>query len=360
MAGADQEDRTEAPSAHRMAKAREEGNVAQSRELQMVAGLGFGVIVLAFAVPSGCADFIQAMRTFLDHAGDRELDLAGTLESVRSLAFSGAMLIGPVALAVMVGGAGVALIQTGLLLRVQALVPDLTRLDPMRGLGRIAGTDALVELVRSLLKLLAFGLIFYGFMRHTIADIGRDGVLDPGILIARIFSQCLHVAIMMSVAQAVIACLDVLWVRWRRLSQLRMSRQELRDEHRQNEGDPTVKGRLRQLRQRAARKRMMAAVPKATVVITNPTHYAVALAYEKGNGGAPRVIAKGVDEVAARIREAALEHRVPIVANPPLARALYVLPLDSEISHEHFRVVAGIIAYVWKLRAPADRAPPVR
>jgi flagellar biosynthetic protein FlhB len=139
-----------------------------------------------------------------------------------------------------------------------------------------------------------------------------------------------------------------------------MSRQELRDEHRESEGDPHVKARIRKLRRQRAAKRMMAAVPKATVVVTNPTHYAVALAYESGSKAAPRIVAKGVDELAARIREVAQDSRVPVVSNPPLARALYVLPLDSEIPREHFQVVAGIIAYVWKLRRPPPGGPPVR
>ena len=129
-----------------------------------------------------------------------------------------------------------------------------------------------------------------------------------------------------------------------------MSREDLKDEARDAEGDPRVKGRLRQLRQARAKRRMMAAVGKATVVITNPTHYAVALAYERGTQAAPRVVAKGVDEVAARIRAAAEKAGVPLVANPPLARALYLVALDAEVPAEHFRMVAEVIAYVWRLR----------
>ncbi len=134
---------------------------------------------------------------------------------------------------------------------------------------------------------------------------------------------------------------------------MRMSRQELADEHKQTEGDPAHKAKLRALRRARARRRMMAAVPTATVVITNPTHYAVALAYERGGQGAPRVVAKGMDEVAARIRALAAEHRVPLVANPPLARALHRVDVDSEVPAEHFKAVAEIIAYVWRLRGQA-------
>jgi flagellar biosynthetic protein FlhB len=140
---------------------------------------------------------------------------------------------------------------------------------------------------------------------------------------------------------------------------MRMSRQDIKEEMRESEGDPQVKARLRQLRLQRARQRMMAAVPRATVVITNPTHYAIALVYDRSAGGAPRVVAKGVDAVAARIRAIAEENNVPLVANPPIARALFRVELDAEIPAEYFQAVAEIIAYVWRLRgvAAAGRAP---
>jgi flagellar biosynthetic protein FlhB len=156
-------------------------------------------------------------------------------------------------------------------------------------------------------------------------------------------------------AQAAIAAADVFWERMQLARKLRMSRQEQKDEHKDTEGNPQVKARLRQLARTRSRKRMMKAVPKAAVVITNPTHFAVALAYERGATGAPRMVAKGADEVAERIREIAREHRVPIVANPPLARALFRFEIDTEIPSEHFKAVAEIIAYVWRMRAKAAR-----
>ena len=134
---------------------------------------------------------------------------------------------------------------------------------------------------------------------------------------------------------------------------LRMTRQEQRDEHRDSDGDPHVKGRIRQIRMQRAKRRMMQAVPQATVVVTNPTHYAVALVYDRATNGAPRVVAKGMDEMAARIREVARAAGVPLVANPPLARALYPLPLDAEVPAEQFKAVAELIAYVWRLKAVA-------
>ena len=149
--------------------------------------------------------------------------------------------------------------------------------------------------------------------------------------------------------QAAIAALDLFWVRLRYAQQLRMSKEDVREEQRETEGDPKIKARIKQIRQQRARKRMLAAVPKATVVVTNPTHYAVALAYDRARNAAPRVVAKGVDSLAARIREVAQANRVPLVANPPLAQALYRVEVDTEIPAEHYQAVAEIIAYVWRL-----------
>jgi flagellar biosynthetic protein FlhB len=157
-------------------------------------------------------------------------------------------------------------------------------------------------------------------------------------------------------AQAGIAALDLLWVHLRHSRSLRMSRHDILEEHKETEGDPRVKARLKQIRMFRARKRMLAAVPKATVVITNPTHYAVALAYDRGRHAAPRVVAKGVDALAARIREVAEANRIPLVANPPLARALYRVELDADIPAEYYQAVAEIIAYVWRLGRPPHAA----
>ena len=171
----------------------------------------------------------------------------------------------------------------------------------------------------------------------------------------------LHATAALLVVQLVIAGLDVMWSRHRLQRRLRMSKQDLRDEHKENDGNPHVKARLRAIRRQRARQQMMQAIPKAAVVLTNPTHYAVALAYEQGSRSAPRVIAKGADEVAARIRALAREHRVPIVENKPLARALFTVPLDAEIPREHFQAVAAVIAYVWRLaQRTGDRKPARR
>jgi flagellar biosynthetic protein FlhB len=157
-------------------------------------------------------------------------------------------------------------------------------------------------------------------------------------------------------ALGAIAVLDVAWTRYRHTQRLRMSRQDIREEMKQSEGDPEIRARLRRIRAERSRSRMLAAVPKSTVVITNPTHYAVALAYDRDSSAAPKVVAKGVDHLAAKIRESAEKHRIPIIANPPLARALYTVELDREIPEEHYQAVAEIIAYVWRLKGQVPHA----
>ncbi len=358
MADTDREDKTEAPSAKRLESAREQGQVAISRELQSLTLLGCAVTAMMMAGPGETIRFVGRMRHVMEAAAEIDLG-AGGLAVVREMALSGVRLAAPPILAAALGLVAITLAQTGFLLRLASLAPQFGRLNPARGLKRIVGGDNLVETLKALVKLCAFVLalrqVLTGLWPVFVGSISWD----PATLADRTAALVAHAILLLLAVQAGIAVLDVAWMRYRHIGKLKMSRQELRDEHRQSEGDPHVKGRIRQLRRQRARKRMMEAVPKATVVITNPTHYAVALAYENGKG-APRIVAKGVDEVAARIRALAIDSKVPLVANPPLARALFTVPLDQEIPREHFQVVAGIIAYVWRLQRPPPGPPPVR
>ena len=360
MAQADKEDRTEAPSATRLARAREQGQVAVSRELQSLAGLGIGVLALVMMVPPQATRFLVRMRGLMENVGRIDLSGGGVLMVAREGFRSCALLAGPVLLASTAGAITVTMMQTGFLFRFEGLMPKPERLNPMRGLSRIFGGETAVEGLKSVAKLAAFGFAVWHVVGGLFPLLRRSEGWDAAVLVSQMTRLTFQAILLVLAVQAAIALLDVAYVRYKHVSGLRMSRQELRDEHRESEGDPKVKGRIRQLRRQRAAKRMMAAVPKATVIITNPTHYAVALLYESSSKAAPKVVAKGMDELAARIREVALDNKVPLVSNPPLARALYTLPLDAEIPREHFQVVAGIVAYVWRLRRPPPGAPPVR
>jgi flagellar biosynthetic protein FlhB len=340
-------DRTEAASPRRLEKAREDGNVAVSREFSMFASLGAGILTAASEAGG------TGMQSWLS----RSLQAVHADPAARAAGAAGDLLAvaAPVWLAAAGGFAAATLIQTGFLLHLAALKPDILRISPMRGLKRVAGIDTASTAAKAIVKLgaLACGLFFA--LRRLIPILVQAPHWQPSQLLHQLLAQSWNLLLPLLGMQAAVALLDLLWVRFQHAKKLRMSRQELRDEHKESEGNPQVKQRLRQLARTRAKRRMMAAVPKAAVVVTNPTHYAVALAYERGARGAPRVVAKGADEVAAKIREMARESRVPIVANPPLARALYRIELDTEIPAEHFKAVAELIAYIWRMRSRVGR-----
>ncbi|MBW6397306.1 flagellar type III secretion system protein FlhB [Roseomonas sp. HJA6] len=345
MAGeddADAEDKTEAASPRRLEKAREEGQVALSKELSGLGALGGGLLGLIVAVPLG-GQMVQGFRGAMGRAHE-----IPPIEAAVAMARLGLMVALPVAALAATGAVVATLLQTRFLISGKGLVPQLSRLNPASALKRILGMDGVIEFLRTLLKLGLVGAALW----YAIGDpaaLPRLLVMPAGVLLGQMGQAAWDLAAAALLAFALIAAADWLLVHQRHLRKLRMSRQDQKDEMKESEGDPHVKARQRQIRQQRARTRMMAAVPKAAVVVTNPTHFAVALSYEQGGESAPRLVAKGADEVAARIREVATDSGVPIVSNPPLARALFKLELDTEIPPEHYQAVAEIIAYVWRL-----------
>jgi flagellar biosynthetic protein FlhB len=233
---------------------------------------------------------------------------------------------------------------------VEKLKPDFSKLNLMAGLKRMFGVEGLINLAKGLLKIGVVGFAIWTqiwperTMLESVMGQSPMGVMgDMSHLLYKVLIAALA-------ALAVIAGADYVVQRYRFLQRNRMSRQEIKEEYRQNEGDPQIKAKIRQIRQERAKKRMIAAVPEATVIITNPTHYAVALKYESGKMMAPVCVAKGVDALALKIREVAKEHDVPIVENPPLARALHAtVEVDEVIPQEHFKAVAQVIGYVMRL-----------
>ncbi|HEX3346520.1 MAG TPA: flagellar type III secretion system protein FlhB [Acetobacteraceae bacterium] len=337
-------DRTEAATPRRLERARAAGQVPLSREATGLAVLGSAILVLVNALPDALGTSAHTLAALLEHLHDR-----GRGEAVGLALRAGLGIIAPFALAALVAGAAATLLQTGFLITPSAVLPDFSRLDPRRGLSRIGGPGVLLETGKSLLKMVIVGLAGWSVVSRVLPALAGAVLWDPGRLLHETSRQIVALLAAMLAAQAAIVAFDVLRARLQHARGLRMSRQELREEQRDSDGDPHVKARRRTIQRQRARRRMLSAVPKAAVVVTNPTHYAVALAYERG-GSAPRVVAKGVDELAARIREIAAANRIPLVANPPLARALHLVELDTEIPVEHYKAVAEIIAYVWGLR----------
>ena len=339
------EDRTEAATPRRLQRAREEGHVPISREVPALAGLGAATLVIAMTGPA-------LGTTLLDQLGGM-LTLPATTDVASALmacCLATGAIAGPIVLGVLVASVASSLLQSGFVFNPAALQPDLGKLNPAHGLKRIFGTTGLIEAGKSIVKLGVLGFAAYHVISGALPELKGAVFWLPGQIVSRTVQLVMQLSVTLLGAQAVIAGFDTFLVRRRYSKQLRMTKEEVRQEARDADGNPQIKQRLRQIRMVRARKRMLAAVPKATVVVTNPTHYAIALAYDRIRGGAPRVVAKGVDEVAARIREVAQDNRIPLVANPLLARALYTVELDAEIPAEHFKVVAEIIAYVWRLR----------
>ncbi|MFT8346457.1 flagellar biosynthesis protein FlhB [Gluconobacter oxydans] len=356
----DSDDKTEAPSSQRLQKAREDGQIVMSREAMNFVALLGGFAGIFMVLPYLVTDFVHVMQVLMANAGTVPMAQGGLLNSTDHAIEAGLKLAVPMAATVAVLCLGGGFLQTGFLIHPESLLPKFERISPLAGFKRIAGGGTLPDTFKALAKFAIFAVVLWNISKGAIPSAPRMVGLEPGPLLKMMADLGFRAASAMILAQLVIAGFDIFWMRFRHISKLKMSREDLKDEYKNTEGDPHVKGRQKALRAKAARQRMMAAVKTATVVVTNPTHYAVALVYERGGGGAPRIVAKGMDDVAARIRDIAQDNRIPIVANPPLARALFTLPLDSEIPAEHFKVVAAIIAYVWKLKRPASRSAPLR
>jgi flagellar biosynthetic protein FlhB len=347
MAG--EEDRTEAATPRRLQKAREEGQVAMSRELSSLAVLGGTALILTMVMPAATRRMVAQMATLLGNA--HQLDMSDNGAAVLHQAGVAVLrMAAPFVLTAMVAGSAAILLQTGFLLNLSKLQPDLSRLSLLRGLKKIGGVASLVETAKSIAKVGVVSAVCWHTLSADLATLSLSPLWEPATLAEKLTRLALRLLLSVVACQAVIAVLDVGWTRFRHARDLRMSREDIRQETKDADGDPRVKARLRQLRQARARKRMLSAVKRATVVVTNPTHYAVALSYDRTKAAAPRVVAKGVDLMAARIREAARDNGVAIVANPPLARALYRVELDAEIPADHYKAVAELIAYVWRLR----------
>jgi flagellar biosynthetic protein FlhB len=346
----DDSQKTEDPSGRKLSRARERGQVIQSRDIGtwFMLATGAGIVLLfgpsiARTMERTLVSFIE-LRPFLDRDGLRWDAVASALGTIAGTLVLPMLFLVVAAIAGTVG-------QTGLLFATEKFNLDFSRLSPIAGFGRLFSIRGLFDFLKSLGKVaivaaVAGWMLVPEFDRlDLLIGMGDSAILPETYrLVFRLLLGVLSVL-------AAIAVGDYVYQRFAFLKSMRMSKQEVKEEHKQSEGDPVVRGRLRQIRIERARRRMMAAVPGASVVVTNPTHFAVALKYEMGSAGAPRVVAKGADLVAQRIREIAKENDVPIVENPPLARALYAgVEIDQEIPREHYRTVAEIISYVFRLK----------
>jgi flagellar biosynthetic protein FlhB len=348
--------KTEDPTGRQLEKAHDEGNVAQSKELGHLLALLGGVLILTLMATPIARRVQDLLARFLAEPELMVMDGPGVQRVLLQLLGDLAGALAPAFALLLVLGAGASLIQNRPGIAWEKIQPDLSRLSPIEGAKRLFSVLSAVEFVKNLLKIAIVAAVVTAVVWPQIHRLPGLITMEVADLPAQISKIVVLIFGGVIAIMATIAAADILYQKMRHFGQLRMTRQEVRDEHKQSEGDPLIKARLRSIRQERSRKRMMAAVPKADVVITNPTHYAVALKYDDATMSAPTVVAKGQDDMARRIRELAAEHRVPVVQNPPLARALYAVDVDREVPPEHYRAVAEVIGFVMRLRG----RPPVK
>lgn len=342
-------EKSEDPTAKRLEDAIKRGEVAKSQEVNTWFLL-LGATIAFFMLGGPSANKLAI--AFRDILGNLHVATDPTLvmRAILRMCMQVLVAVGPILAILVLAAAAGNIVQHRLLWTTDPLAPKLSRISLIAGAKRIFSKQALVQFAKGLLKLAIVGSVIYVI---GSSEVERMGLLINGELALSVdvaFTLALKIMAAVTAIMAFVAAADYFWQRHSWYERLRMSVRDVRQEFKEQEGDPTIKAKLRQIRQSRSRKRMMSEVPDATVVVMNPTHFAVALKYEQGMG-APICVAKGQDNIALKIREIAYRHAVPVVQNPPLARALFKsVELDQEIPVEHYKAVAELIGYVMKLR----------
>jgi flagellar biosynthetic protein FlhB len=346
----DESQQTEEPTQRRLDEAQKHGDVVKSTELSTLILLFGGTIAISMFAQTSSEQLIRIFRGFLSHPDEFGVDPGSLQVLMREILVKLLIIVGPMLGTLMLSGLAANLLQNRPTVSWDKIKPDLSKLSLISGLKRMFGLDGWINLVKGLAKI---GVVGGAIWTQLWPERGMlEAVLTQSpAAVAGDMSHLLYKVMIATLASmTVIAGADYMLQRFQFIKRNRMSKQEVKEEFKQTEGDPMVKGRIRQIRMERAKRRMMAAVPTATVVITNPTHFAVALKYESGKTAAPICVAKGTDALALRIRDKAKEHEVPVVENPPLARALYAtVEVDEQIPAEHYKAVAQVISYVMKL-----------
>jgi flagellar biosynthetic protein FlhB len=347
----DSDDKTEAPTSHRLEKAREEGQVPRSKELTSILILIVGVSIIWMGGEAFARRLMIMLSSGLrfDHniVNDPNLILSQIILLIKNAMFALLPLItGVVIMAILAP-----LMLGGLVFSGKSLQFQFSKLNPLSGIKRLFSAQVGAELVKALMKAMLMGSVAGFYLYHKWPDIMRLMTEAPVSAMASAMNIAGMCSILVVLAIIPMVGFDVFFQIYSHIKKLRMSRQDIRDEFKQQEGDPHVKGRIRQMQRDAARRRMMADVPKANVIVTNPTHYAVALQYDENKMSAPKVVAKGSGLIALRIREIGEENKIPMLEAPPLARALYRhAEIGQQIPGQLYAAVAEVLAWVWQLK----------
>jgi flagellar biosynthetic protein FlhB len=345
------QDKTERPTGKRKRETREKGRVAKSREVSTYFVLMAGLLTLSFAGSHMANEMAVLMKTTIAQVATVRIEPVDVPPLFLKSIITMAKVLAPLLVACVVAAMAGNLIQVGLLFSLEPLRPTFEKLDPVKGLKRLVSLRSMTELIKFLAKLLLVGAVVYTAVRKEIPwilPLGDQSVLGIGSYICK---TIFRIMLKTSWVLLALAILDYAYQRWEHEKGLKMTKQEVKEEHKQAEGDPIVKSRIRRVQREWARRRMMEAVPQADVVITNPVELAIAIAYRNETMDAPEVLAKGAALVAERIRQIARSHGIPIVENKPLARALFrQVEIGQQIPGVLYKAVAEVLAYVYRLK----------
>lgn len=345
------QEKTEQATDKRREEARGKGQVAKSREIPSVAVLFACLIYFHFNAASLLQKIMAIMSSSFRSAGQTVIDMDNAPSLLSGYIFKVFFMLLPLLGLICLIALAANVLQVGILFSSSAIQPEFSKIDPLKGLKNLLSLKSGVEFIKNIIKMSIIGFVSYKVIGDEISNclpLAEQSVWGIMIYMGRISFKILITTCWVLV---LLAILDYLYQRWEYEKGLRMSRQEIKDEFKNMEGNPAIKGRIKRLQREMARKRMMAAVPTADVVITNPTHLAVALKYDQAKNSAPSVVAKGADLIAEKIRELARENNVPIVENKPLAQVLYKLVKVEDLIPENlYRSVAEVLAYVYSLR----------
>jgi flagellar biosynthesis protein FlhB len=350
MAFGDDAERTEAATPRRREQAREKGQAVRSREVAIAAMLLSNIIFFSFAGASLYERMLMLTRETFLTLGEVEVSVAGVSALYARYLTHLATMLWPLFLITFGLTLGCHLLQTGFLFSLHSLAPKWLSLNPAQGLQRILSLQGLNELIKSLLKIGIIGYVAYTTITAEVGSFLALSTRNVGSIAQYMGQSTMHVFVRALYVVLLLAVLDYAWQRWQFEKSLRMSKQEIKEESRAQEGDPQIKARIRSIMRAMARKRMMQDVPKATVVVTNPTHLAIALVYRREEMVAPQVVAKGAGYVAERIKAIAQEHAIPLVENKPIAQQLFkTVDIGAAVPEDLYKAVAEILAYVYRL-----------
>lgn len=355
MADESFEERTEEPSQHRRDELKKEGDVMQSREvvgaLLMLATTGALYGTARWSL-GGVWGLFQESFAEIDRMGRMTSWDANTMQSIARFAFKAfAWIVGPVAIAGAVAAIVSSLAQTGFVWTSRPLEPDLEKISPGKGAAKIFSMDGVFEMGKAIVKFIVVAASVYPFLKKWMRDSGGLYGTEAAGLAVFLGSHMIQILLVTALSMLVMAAVDYGFQRFRYEKRIKMTKEELRQERKQVEGNPQIRARIRSVQRAMSQKRMMADVRKADVVITNPTHFAIALIYDRETMFAPKVVAKGADHMAQQIKKIAREAGVPCIENPPLARALFkALKIGQFISRDLFNAVAEVLAYVYRLK----------